>query len=70
VEHITATNTFSGTSEAAPPVAGVAALILEGKPAASPAAVRTAIVNGATKNVVKDLSPISPNLLLFSGATL
>ncbi len=55
---------------AAPAVAGVAALMLEGKPASLPAAVRNAIVNGASKNVVKNAGAGSIPSLLFSGATL
>ncbi len=48
----TATNTISGTSMAAPHVAGVAALYLEGNTGASPATVRNAIVDTATTGVL------------------
>lgn len=61
----TATNTISGTSMAAPHVAGVAALYLEGHNA-TPQQVRDAIVGAATPNVVKNRGNNSPNLLLYS----
>jgi aqualysin 1 len=59
------TNTISGTSMAAPHVAGVAALILGGDPAASPAAVVTALLGRASPEMVGG-SNGSSNLLLFS----
>ena len=65
----TATNTISGTSMATPHVAGVAALYLQGNPSATPSTVVSALVGGATSNVVKDLgkkSAGSPNLLLHT----
>jgi PKD repeat protein len=65
----TATNTISGTSMAAPHVAGVAALILQGTPAASPTAVTDAIVATATTGKVTSAGSGSPNRLLFSGET-
>jgi subtilisin family serine protease len=61
-----ATQTISGTSMAAPHVAGVAALFLETNPGASPSAVTTAIINSATVNHVSDPGTGSPNLLLDS----
>ena len=48
----TATKTISGTSMAAPHVAGAAALHLQSQPAASPAAVATALRKASTKDVV------------------
>jgi len=60
----TATNTISGTSMAAPHVAGVAALYLDEFPNASPAQVQTAIENAAIPNKVSDARTGSPNLLL------
>jgi subtilisin family serine protease len=62
----TATNTISGTSMAAPHVAGVAALYLEGAPAATPQQVRDAIVAGATTGVVTSAGTGSPNRLLYT----
>jgi subtilisin family serine protease len=62
----TATNTVSGTSMASPHVAGAVALYLQGKPTASPSAVRTAIVNATTKNVVTGVGAGSPNRLLYT----
>jgi hypothetical protein len=61
-----ATNTISGTSMAAPHVAGMAARYLHGAPAASPAEVSAAILGGATAGVVTDPGAGSPNRLLHS----
>jgi uncharacterized protein (TIGR03437 family) len=61
-----AINTISGTSMASPHVAGVAALFLEANPRATPAAVTAALINSATRDLVTDPRPGSPNLLLFS----
>ncbi|MBA2316174.1 MAG: S8 family peptidase [Euzebyales bacterium] len=62
----TATNTISGTSMAAPHVAGVAALYLQSNSAASPATVGDAIVSGATSGRLSGVGSGSPNLLLYS----
>ena len=64
----TATATISGTSMASPHVAGVAALILEGNPGATPSQVTNAITSSATTGVVGSAGSGSPNLLLFSDA--
>ena len=61
-----ATNTISGTSMASPHVAGVAALVLQGQPAASPSTVANAIIGLATTGVVGNPGSGSPNRLLFT----
>jgi subtilisin family serine protease len=62
----TATNTISGTSMAAPHVAGVSALFLQGNPTASPATVGNALVTSATTGRLTSIGTGSPNLLLYS----
>ncbi|MDQ3407814.1 MAG: S8 family peptidase [Chloroflexota bacterium] len=62
----TATNTISGTSMAAPHVAGVAALYLQGNTGASPGTVRNAIVDTSTTGVLSSIGSGSPNRLLYS----
>ena len=62
----TATATMSGTSMAAPHVAGVAALYLTGSPQASPATVAQALVGGSTAGRVTNPGTGSPNRLLYS----
>jgi subtilisin family serine protease len=62
----TATSTISGTSMAAPHVAGVAALYLQGNGGASPQQVRDALVAAATTGKVTSPGRNSPNRLLFS----
>ncbi|MBA3634274.1 MAG: S8 family serine peptidase [Acidobacteria bacterium] len=61
----TATNTISGTSMASPHVAGVAALILQGSPTASPSSVTNTITSNATSGKVTSAGTGSPNLLLY-----
>jgi subtilisin family serine protease len=61
----TATATLSGTSMAAPHVAGVAARYLQGNPFASPSTVRNAIVNAATVNHLSGVPTGTANRLLF-----
>ncbi|MFE9650994.1 S8 family peptidase [Streptomyces sp. NPDC006365] len=60
----TATATLSGTSMATPHVAGAAAIYLTSHPAASPATVQSALVNGATRGVLRNTGTGSPNRLL------
>ncbi|SDX60862.1 S8 family peptidase [Lysobacter enzymogenes] len=57
----------SGSSYAAPLVAGAAALYLHDHPNASPAEVREALQNNATHDVVGDAGPGSANRLLYIG---
>jgi subtilisin family serine protease len=61
----TATNTISGTSMAAPHVAGLAARYLSVATTAVPSQVMAAIKNSATANVVISAGTLSPNLLAY-----
>jgi subtilisin family serine protease len=58
---------LSGTSMAAPHVAGAAALYMESHPSASQAEVTAALLRAATPNVLAGVPAGSPNLLLFVG---
>jgi subtilisin family serine protease len=60
-----ATNTISGTSMAAPHVAGAAALVLSRNTGFTPAQVASALTSNATTNVVTSPGSGSPNRLLF-----
>lgn len=62
-----AVTTASGTTEAAPHVAGAAAIYLQAHPTASPAEVAEAIISQATQEVLTNVGQGSPNLLLFTG---
>lgn len=62
-----ASKTISGTSMAAPHVAGAAALHLSQHPASSPAEVAEALTATATRDVVTDPGSGSPNRLLYVG---
>ncbi len=64
-----ATNTISGTSMAAPHVAGVAALYLETNPTAVPSTVNGALTSTASAGRVTSAGTGSPNLLVYSGLT-
>jgi len=63
----TATATISGTSMAAPHVAGVAALLLSADATATPATITSRLLAAATPSVVTGTGAGSPNLLLASG---
>jgi subtilisin family serine protease len=58
--------TASGTSMAAPHVAGVVALFLQNNRSASPAMVRSAVVGTSTNGVIINPGQESPNRLLFT----
>lgn len=62
----TATRTLSGTSMAAPHVAGVAALVLQGNADATPAQVTDLILSSATTGKVTSAGTGSPGLLAYS----
>jgi subtilisin family serine protease len=64
----TASNTLSGTSMSSPHVAGAAALALAANPGATPGAIASLLVSGATANrlVSASIGTGSPNLLLYS----
>ncbi len=61
----TATNTISGTSMAAPHVAGAAALYLQGNTHATPSQVGQAIHDASTKNIISN-SNTAKNHLLYT----
>lgn len=62
----TATNTISGTSMAAPHIAGLAAQVLQATPSATPQQVADAIKAAATTGKVGSPGSGSPNLLIYT----
>lgn len=62
-----ATTLFSGTSAAAPHVAGVAALYLQSNPTASNSDVSRAILANTIFGVITDSGAETPNRLLYAG---
>lgn len=67
MDSTTATDTWSGTSMAAPHAAGVAALYLQNNTAASPANVRGVLFNNTTKKVVTSSKTANNHLLFTNG---
>jgi len=65
----TATNMLTGTSMAAPHVAGAAAILLEGNPRLTPAQIASILTNRATSGVLTNIGTGSPNLLLYTRQT-
>jgi subtilisin family serine protease len=63
----TSTRAMSGTSMAAPHVAGAAAVYLQNHFGASPSGVDSFLKAAASENVLSDVGSDSPNRLLFSG---
>jgi subtilisin family serine protease len=63
----TATRVLSGTSMAAPHVAGAAALYLHGKPNATPANVTYALLATATRNALAGVPVGTVNAYLYTG---
>lgn len=62
----TATATLTGTSMAAPHVAGVVATYLERNPGTTPSAMRGEIMSTATTNRLQNIGAGSPNVLVMS----
>ena len=60
------TKTVSGTSFSSPITAGVAALILEEMPEASPSEVAEVMIARSTKDAIKNIGTGSPNRLVYS----
>jgi len=56
----------SGTSNAAPIVSGIVALMLEDNPSLTQSEVEQKLKNNATKDAVFNIGPNSPNLLAYS----
>ncbi|KAI8969079.1 peptidase S8/S53 domain-containing protein [Mycotypha africana] len=66
----TSTTTMSGTSMAAPHVAGVAALLIKSLDNPTPANLYKELVKDATRQIVSSVRRSTPNLLLYNGQEL
>jgi subtilisin family serine protease len=64
----TDTRVLSGTSMAAPTIAGAAALYLSINPLANPSTVANFIRSSATTGIVTNIDATSPNLLLYTSS--
>lgn len=62
------TATLSGTSMAAPHVAGVAAMYLSSNPSATPAQVTGTLLNAATRGIITNPGTATQNLLIHSAS--
>jgi subtilase family protein len=61
---------FYGTSAAAPHAAAIAALLLSGKPTATPAEIRTALVSSAIDLGAPGYDPVTGNGVIMAGPAL
>lgn len=63
--NLTGTRTLTGTSMAAPHVTGIAALLLQDQPTASPATIFNQVISTATSGVLSSIGSGSPNRLAY-----
>jgi hypothetical protein len=61
---------FYGTSAAAPHAAAIAALLLSGKPTATPAQIRTALISSALDLGAPGVGPVTGNGMVMAGPAL